>query len=206
MRLIGTWICAWLLLIATALSPALVRAQAREPNPQSTPVTQPTDSVNEVETPVADIGAKPTEPPKSTSTSRSSSENPWKRVVSGTHEILDYPMFTVGGAKITLGGTLWVLGILFAAWFTSRWLQRGLERYGKHRPEVSRPALYALGRILHYLLIAIGIGVALSSIGLDLTKVAFFASALGVGIGFGLQSVVNNFISGLILLLRAQPS
>lgn len=116
--------------------------------------------------------------------------------------VLDYPLFVVAGTPMTLGSILWVLGILFAAWFSSKWLQRGLERYGKHRPEVSRPALYALGRILHYLLIAVGISVSLSAIGLDLTKVAFFASALGVGIGFGLKSVVNNFISGLILLFE----
>ncbi len=146
-----------------------------------------------------DAGAKPVKPAKKPNPEPN---NVWQRITSTTHDVLDYSLFEVGGTSITLGGILWVLGILFAAWFASRWLQRGLERYGKHRPEVSRPALYALGRVLHYLLIAIGISVALSAIGLDLTKVAFFASALGVGIGFGLQTVVNNFISGLILLFE----
>ncbi len=200
MRLIGRWVCIGLLTMAAALSvnPALAQADAQNPPPthDAQPTVSPADAAKPTVAPEVVTG----DSPKSKSTATAS--NPWKEVVSSTHEILDYPLFTVGGAKITLGGTLWVLGILFAAWFTSRWLQRGLERYSKHRPEVSRPALYALGRILHYLLIAIGIGVALSSIGLDLTKVAFFASALGVGIGFGLQSVVNNFISGLILLFE----
>ena len=126
----------------------------------------------------------------------------WLSLRSGTSSVLDYSLFEAGDASISLGGALRVLVILFAAWFASKWLRRGLERYGKRRPDVSRPALYAAGRVLHYLLIAIGISVALSSIGLDLTKIAFFASALGVGIGFGLQGVVNNFFSGLILLFE----
>ena len=200
MRLIGRWVCVVLLTTATALSVNPAWAQADAENPPPTQDARPAVSPARAEQPIGEPEVTATDPSKSKSTTAPSS--PWKQVVSGTHEVLDYPLFTVGGAKITPGGTLWVLGILFAAWFTSRWLQRGLERYGKHRPEVSRPALYALGRVLHYLLIAVGIGVALSSIGLDLTKVAFFASALGVGIGFGLQTVVNNFISGLILLFE----
>jgi small-conductance mechanosensitive channel len=126
----------------------------------------------------------------------------WLSIRSGSARVLNYSLFDVGEAPITLGGAFRVLGILLAAWFTSKWMRRGLEQYGKRRPEVSRPALYAAGRVLHYLLIAIGISFALSAIGLDLTRIAFFASALGVGIGFGLQGVVNNFFSGLILLFE----
>ena len=200
MRLIGRWVCIGLLGAAVALSLNPAWAQRDTQNPPPTQDAQTTVPPGDAAKPIVEPVATVADSPKPKSTPAASS--PWKEVVSATHEALDYPLFTVGGAKITPGGTLWVLGILFAAWFTSRWLQRGLERYGKHRPEVSRPALYALGRVLHYLLIAVGIGVALSSIGLDLTKVAFFASALGVGIGFGLQTVVNNFISGLILLFE----
>lgn len=126
----------------------------------------------------------------------------WTALRTASSYALDYPLFSIGDAAITLGGTLRVIAILLAAWFISRWLRHGLERYGERRPDVSRPALYAAGRIVHYLMIALGFGVALAAIGLDLTKIAIFASALGVGIGFGLQTVVNNFISGLILLFE----
>jgi small-conductance mechanosensitive channel len=126
----------------------------------------------------------------------------WTSIRTGSSYALNHPLFSIGDAAITLGGTLRVIAILLAAWFISRWLRHGLERYGERRPDVSRPALYAAGRIVHYLMIALGFGVALTAIGLDLTKVAIFASALGVGIGFGLQTVVNNFISGLILLFE----
>jgi small-conductance mechanosensitive channel len=126
----------------------------------------------------------------------------WTSVSSASRYALGYPLFEVGDAAITLGGTLRVIVILFGAWLLSRWMRHGLDRYGQRRPDVSRPALYAASRILHYATISLGFGVALAAIGLDLTKIAIFASALGVGIGFGLQTVVNNFISGLILLFE----
>jgi small-conductance mechanosensitive channel len=126
----------------------------------------------------------------------------WSTLSSTSRQVLSYPLFEVGNAAITLGGTLRVIAILLAAWLLSHWFRRALERYGQRRPDVSRPALYAAGRIAHYVMIALGFGIALAAIGLDLTKIAIFASALGVGIGFGLQTVVNNFISGLILLFE----
>ena len=51
---------------------------------------------------------------------------------------------------------------------------------------------------MHYLLLTIAIIIGLSSIGIDFTKFALFASALGVGMGFGLQILISNFVAGLI--------
>jgi len=61
---------------------------------------------------------------------------------------------------------------------------------------------YAVSSLLHYIIITVGFVAAIGMLGVDLTKVTVLAGALGVGIGFGLQSVVNNFISGLILLVE----
>ena len=57
-------------------------------------------------------------------------------------------------------------------------------------------------RLLHYALVSIGFVLALVVLGVDLTKMTLLVSALGVGIGFGLQTIVNNFVCGLILLLE----
>ena len=61
---------------------------------------------------------------------------------------------------------------------------------------------YAVSSLLHYIIITLGFVAAIGMLGVNLTKVTVLASALGVGIGFGLQSIVNNFISGLILLVE----
>jgi small-conductance mechanosensitive channel len=60
----------------------------------------------------------------------------------------------------------------------------------------------AVTRLLHYALVTIGFVIALVVLGVDLTKMTLLVSALGVGIGFGLQTVVNNFVCGLILLFE----
>jgi potassium-dependent mechanosensitive channel len=60
----------------------------------------------------------------------------------------------------------------------------------------------SINRLLHYSLITVGVFVALSAIGVQLQNFAIIAGALGIGIGFGLQNVVNNFVSGLILLFE----
>jgi len=66
-----------------------------------------------------------------------------------------------------------------------------------------RPGLpYAISILLNYVIVTIGLVLGLGVLGLDLTKVTVLAGAFGVGIGFGLQSIVNNFVSGLILLFE----
>ena len=61
---------------------------------------------------------------------------------------------------------------------------------------------YAISTMLHYVLLVAGFVVAIAALGFDLTKFTILAGALGVGLGFGLQTIVNNFVSGLILLFE----
>ncbi|MDF1659265.1 MAG: mechanosensitive ion channel [Verrucomicrobiales bacterium] len=117
-------------------------------------------------------------------------------------KILQYRIFDINETPITGFGILKLLGILFAAWWASKLLRRGLQRFGEKQVRVSKTSLYTVGRILHYLILTVGILIGLSSIGLDFTKLAIFASALGVGLGFGLQNIVSNFVSGLIILFE----
>jgi hypothetical protein len=71
--------------------------------------------------------------------------------------------------------------------------------------DARRGISYAVPSLLNDIIVSLGIVLALGTLGLDVTKLTFLAGALGVGIGFGLQNVVNNFVSGLILLFE-RPS
>jgi potassium efflux system protein len=118
-------------------------------------------------------------------------------------DIATSSIVTIGDTPITLAGIFRVLVILTIAFWFSRILRHALNRMASsRRTGMSPSSLYSLGRLLHYVIIIAGIIIGLSSIGLDFSNVALVASALSVGIGFGLQSVVSNFVSGLILLFE----
>ncbi|MFV7769456.1 mechanosensitive ion channel family protein [Shewanella marisflavi] len=67
---------------------------------------------------------------------------------------------------------------------------------------IERGARNSIGHLLRYSIILVGFFVAVSMLGFDLTKITIILGALGVGIGFGLQGIVNNFVCGLVLLFE----
>ncbi len=111
-------------------------------------------------------------------------------------------LFELGETPVTLLGLGRVILVLVVAFWISRLLRRALARVAERRENISQNSVYILGRVMHYVVLVLGIVIGLSSIGLDFTKFALFASALGVGIGFGLQTLVSNFVSGLIILFE----
>lgn len=122
----------------------------------------------------------------------------WLRLV----RLAEVDLFTIGDAPVTPAGLFKMLLILLLA-FGASWLIRYLLGRGLSRDNIAqRAAMYTLGRLLHYIIIMVGIFTALGSIGIDFTSFALIAGALSVGIGFGLQAIVNNFVSGLILLFE----
>ena len=76
-----------------------------------------------------------------------------------------------------------------------------LNRVEERSSDANRRAgFYALGRMVHYTLLAIGAILALEMVGIHASRFAVLAGAIGVGLGFGLQNIFNNFVSGIILL------
>jgi small-conductance mechanosensitive channel len=108
--------------------------------------------------------------------------------------------FRVGTLRISpldmLTGLIWLGGLLWlAVWAAGYVEQRVLSGSGL---TASVQLLFA--RLTKVVLIVIAVFVALGTMGIDLTALAVFTGAVGVGIGFGLQAIFNNFIAGLILL------
>ena len=109
---------------------------------------------------------------------------------------------TVGGHDITLGLVLIAGLILYGAFVISWGLQTLLMENVLNRGQMDTGARLSIARLVHYALVLVGFLIALSSLGFDLKSITIIGGALGVGIGFGMQAIVNNFVSGLILLFE----
>jgi small-conductance mechanosensitive channel len=98
-----------------------------------------------------------------------------------------------------------VLAFAVTIWLTvllSQFVRFLLEEEIFGRIKMAPGASYAVSTVLHYIILLVGFFAALAALGLDMTKFAILAGAFGVGIGFGLQNIFNNFFSGLILLFE----
>ncbi|RUO61640.1 mechanosensitive ion channel family protein [Pseudidiomarina marina] len=115
---------------------------------------------------------------------------------------LQTELVKVGETSITYGSIFRVVLILVVTYIFSRLLQNALRRIASYRKSMAQSSVYALTRITHYVVMVIGALIAVSSVGIDLTKFAIFASALGVGVGFGLQNLISNFTAGIMLLFE----
>lgn len=118
------------------------------------------------------------------------------------NQILDFQVVVIGGSAITAKHILLFTVTLLITRYAARTTRRLL---GGHLLTSVEPApRYVILRITGYMVWASGILIALEFLSIDLTVLAVIAGGLGIGIGFGLQNVVANFVSGLILLLE-QP-
>lgn len=112
--------------------------------------------------------------------------------------------FQIGETNITLSTVLGLIIILV----TVNWFAKFVEKviYSRVSRNVnsglSNSSLYALSRISRYIILFIGIVVGLNFIGFNLSSLALLGGALGVGIGFGLQNIFNNLVSGIIILVE----
>ena len=116
--------------------------------------------------------------------------------------LADVTLFSIGEAPVTGGDILRVLLVMVVAMLLSRGIRAAIRRVGDTESSGTQASLYTVGRLTHYVIIIFAIFIALSSIGLTFGNLALVAGALSVGIGFGLQGIVNNFVSGLIILFE----
>ncbi len=110
-----------------------------------------------------------------------------------------FVLLKLGGTVITLGGLVTAVVILVAAFIVAGLVQAFLRRL-RGRYEHNASAIYIVEKLAGYGLVVIGAVIALSSLGLNMSSLAVFAGAIGIGVGLGLQGVVKEFVSGLVLV------
>ncbi|MBB3046320.1 small-conductance mechanosensitive channel [Litorivivens lipolytica] len=116
--------------------------------------------------------------------------------------VLRYPLVDLGKGPVTLASIMLGLGVIFASLYLAKLLKQNVKNLNRGRYALTPSSIYTLERISHYLVMIVGVLVGISVMGVDFGKLALIVSALSVGIGFGLQAIVSNFVSGLIILLE----
>jgi small-conductance mechanosensitive channel len=114
---------------------------------------------------------------------------------------LTRPLFTLGGNPVSAAAMMTAAATVAAGWVFSRTVQKLLHlRLGRAR--LDSGVGYAAMRFFHYIVLTLAVLLALQSMGFNLSSLAVLGGFFGVGLGFGLQNITSNFVSGVILLLE----
>jgi len=115
-----------------------------------------------------------------------------------------FEIVAVDGYSVTLGKIISALAIFFAGIVLSRRLTRKIQTNLHHHGNMSESTAAIAGKLIHYLLLLIIILFALRIVNIPLTVFAYLGGAVAIGVGFGAQKLLSNFISGFILMAE-QP-
>ena len=119
---------------------------------------------------------------------------------SGARRFLDWPLFQMGKVAITPIFLIKCAIFLAALSLLSTLAKKFLAKRVLSHTKIDRGRQYAMVRAFGYVIFLLGLIVGLDSTGLNLRSLVVVGGALGVGIGFGLQNVVANFVAGLVIL------
>jgi small-conductance mechanosensitive channel len=111
-------------------------------------------------------------------------------------------LFEFGGTPITIERAVAAVAVVLFAWGLSIVIRRGLVRGMRKRGVTSEGTLAATSRLTHYAVIVVGFGVAMRTLGLDITSLFAAGAVFALGLSFAMQNIAQNFVSGVILLLE----
>ena len=115
--------------------------------------------------------------------------------------LLSTPLFVLGNSHISIVSLFVVLLILGVFFVISKIIERAVGNILKNK-SIDPGIKGSIERFSKYLTVTVGVFVAVDTIGISLTSIAAVGAVLMVGIGFGLQNIAQNFISGIIILLE----
>lgn len=126
------------------------------------------------------------------------------RVLSAIHDFWFFPVYTSGGSKVLLHQLVFAVVILLLGLFLAKRISKTAIRRIGRRVKFRVGLAELMQRILFYMLITLAVLIALPIAGIPITIFTVLGGGLVLGIGFGAQNLINNLISGVILLFE-QP-
>ena len=117
-------------------------------------------------------------------------------------DVLTIPLFPIGQTQVTLWTLVYLLILIVLLFYVAGWIRYWLSERILSRTGLDLGARHAVGTITRYIVLIIGFVVIMQTAGINLTTLNVLAGAVGIGIGFGLQNIVSNFISGLVIMFE----
>lgn len=126
----------------------------------------------------------------------------FRDIMTQVRQFLEVPLLKLGGTPVTLWAIIQLVVLVALLFYLSGKLRIWIVEQFLTRTRMELGARQATGSIIRYTIIAVGFIIILQTAGIDLTALNVLAGAVGIGVGFGLQNIVNNFVSGLIILFE----
>ncbi|WP_051906856.1 MULTISPECIES: mechanosensitive ion channel domain-containing protein [unclassified Sulfurospirillum] len=126
----------------------------------------------------------------------------FKNIVKSTWGILTEPIFTTNGTPITTLKLILALFIFLIGVFGGGFYKTSIKKIANNSKSINLATRTILANIGYYVILLAAFFIALNVLGIDLSSIALVAGALSVGIGFGLQNIVSNLVSGIILMFE----
>lgn len=117
-------------------------------------------------------------------------------------EVFSVHIFTLGNQNVELWTLLYFLLLIFLLVYVTKFLTNWIVTKVFAKSKIDIGVRMSIGKITRYTIIFFGLVIILQTVGIDLSSLTILAGALGLGIGFGLQNITNNFVSGIIILLE----
>jgi potassium efflux system protein len=122
--------------------------------------------------------------------------------MTGFSDLLDRTFFTIAGTRITLGGLVLLVLIATATLALSWILQRLIARAARLIGMTREGPVAVAQRLTHYVVLVVGLAVGLDTLGINLGALFAAGAIFAIGLGFAMQNIAQNFVSGVILLLE----
>lgn len=124
----------------------------------------------------------------------------FENIISLFENLSTKPLFKIAGTEVTLLSIFLFFAIIVSSLIISSLLQRALKRSMEQKFVQKKGTFAAILRLIHYTVLVVGFGIALQTIGISLSTLFAAGAIFAIAIGFAMQNVMQNFVSGIILL------